>query len=484
MARDVAIMDVLGPNPNQTMQYLAAMASKAGGSAKYGNQTLKIWNNIKGFEAPEMPTLANVFGSVRNIQAFAKLGMAWISSWTDPMFAKMTANYNGFAGRHVMARMKGLSDSETRRFATVLGIVADYGVDRAMQSHRFGEVAGHGLTRKLADQTLRMSFLTPWTNATKQAFHMEFLNFLARESTNTIDEIPAELKRAFKTYGITSKDWDAIRHSQKEILRGERFINPAALDDMDLVTKFNGMIYSERQLAVPEGDARARALLNQGLAPGTIGGEAIRSATQFKMFPVSMMMTHYGRMLLAQNNTNRLAYGAQLLIGTTILGGIAYQAKEMAKGRDPINPKDNPKAFFGAALLQGGGVGILGDFLFSDQNRYGGGLAKTLAGPSLQMVDDILAKGIIGNTQKVAFGDEGLAETFGQTGVDLLNYLPYQTFYNRLAFERAFKDQLGRQVNPKWDANKRKAMRRKEKETGQKTWWKPGQLTPDRAPEL
>jgi hypothetical protein len=34
MARDVAIMDVLGPNPNQTMQYLAAMSSKAGGKMK------------------------------------------------------------------------------------------------------------------------------------------------------------------------------------------------------------------------------------------------------------------------------------------------------------------------------------------------------------------------------------------------------------------------------------------------------------------
>jgi len=484
MARDVAIMKVLGPNPNQTVQYLAAMASKSGGNMKYGNDSLKIWNNIKGFEAPENPTLGNVFGSVRNVQTFSKLGMAWISSWTDPMFAKMTANYNGFAGRHVMSRMKGLTDAETRRFATTLGIIADYGVDRALQSHRFGEVSGHGLTRQMADQTLRLSLLTPWTNATKQAFHMEFLHFLAQQSTKSIDEVAPELQRTFKTYGITSKDWDAIRHSQKEVLRGERFINPASLDDMDLTAKFNGMIYSERQLAVPEGDARVRALLNQGMAPGTWGGELIRSALQFKTFPVSMMMTHFGRMALAQNNTNRLAYGAQLFIGTTLLGGVAYQAEEIAKGRDPMNPADDPAKFFGAAALQGGGIGIFGDFLFADQTRFGRSFAETVAGPSAQLVDDFILDGIVGNTQKMAFDDKSFGETFGKTAVDTLNYLPYQVFYNRLGFERGVKDQLGRLTNPKWDANKRKAMRRKRKETGQQYWWKPGSVTPERAPEL
>ncbi|MDE8420560.1 hypothetical protein, partial [Klebsiella pneumoniae] len=52
------------------------------------------------------------------------------------------------------------------------------------------------------------------------------------------------------------------------------------------------------------------------------------------------------------------------------------------EGKRPT-PTD-AQAFWGAAVLQGGGFGIFGDFLQSSQNRFGGGFLGSLAGPLFQ----------------------------------------------------------------------------------------------------
>ena len=47
------------------------------------------------------------------------------------------------------------------------------------------------------------------------------------------------------------------------------------------------------------------------------------------------------------------------------------------------------KEFFGAALIEGCGLGIFGDYLFSDVNRFGGGIVSTAFGPTGQLAEDV-----------------------------------------------------------------------------------------------
>jgi hypothetical protein len=42
-----------------------------------------------------------------------------------------------------------------------------------------------------------------------------------------------------------------------------------------------------------------------------------------------------------------------------------------------------------AAMVQGGGAGLMGDFLFGEYNRFGGGMASSLAGPFVGDVDQL-----------------------------------------------------------------------------------------------
>jgi hypothetical protein len=63
-------------------------------------------------------------------------------------------------------------------------------------------------------------------------------------------------------------------------------------------------------------------------------------------------------------------------------GGMFRMAvRDATNGNPPRDPRD-PKAMF-AALMQGGGISLVGDFVFGETNRMGGGLMDTIAGPVL-----------------------------------------------------------------------------------------------------
>src|SRR5262249_55445818 len=150
-----------------------------------------------------------------------------------------------------------------------------------------------------------------------------------------------------------------------------------------LADRYVAMIMRETKFAVPESTIAARAGMISQNQPGTVMGELIRSAGQFKAFGVSVVMMHGGRLfpeLTAGSKARGFAYAGGLLILSTLLGALSMQLKEIAGGRDPrrMDMSEMGAKFWGAAILQGGGLGIYGDFLFADVNRFGSGLGVTL----------------------------------------------------------------------------------------------------------
>lgn len=143
---------------------------------------------------------------------------------------------------------------------------------------------------------------------------------------------------------------------------------------------------------------------------------------------------------------------------------------------------DNAK-FWAAAFTQGGGAGIYGDFLFSDVNRFGSGLVSTFIGPTANLIDDT-AKLTLGNAQQFVRGEEMnlTSDMIRFAG----SYAPgIQLWYSRLAFERHVIDQLEQLADPA-AANRRyrRIQQRARRDVGQEYWWRQGDRTPDRAPDL
>ena len=153
--------------------------------------------------------------------------------------------------------------------------------------------------------------------------------------------------------------------------------------------------------------------------------------------------------------------------------------KDIARGRDP-RPID--LKFAGAAMAQGGGWGIFGDFLFSDMNRYGQGFWTTLSGPMGGLAND-LGKLTIGNIQELVSREK---TQFSSELVGMLSkYTPGSSlWYGRLVLERLVFDQLQRLTDPKADKKFRRIMNKRNKDYKQNFWWKKGKTFPDRTPQF
>jgi hypothetical protein len=213
---------------------------------------------------------------------------------------------------------------------------------------------------------------------------------------------------------------------------------------------------------------------------GTAAGELIGLFGTFKSFPVSVMMTQASMMMSQKTGVGKVAYGSSLLVGMTVLGALALQMKEIAKGRDP-RPMDTWD-FWLASMLQGGGVGLFGDLIFSDANRFGGGLTSTFAGPTVGLLNDTW-KLTAGNIQEMAQGDD--TDFIAETIKYAKKYNPvFNQFYINHAFDRVIFDTIEDMADIGIEKKRRKAERKREADYGNSSWWKAGEYLPSRAPSV
>ena len=195
------------------------------------------------------------------------------------------------------------------------------------------------------------------------------------------------------------------------------------------------MLNNEAEIAVPTPGARERAIIRWGHQPGTPAGEAFRTVMQFKSFGITILTKVVGRHTHGAKGQYADLAGrgyvgfATYIAMATALGLASYQAKEIVKGRKPLNAEDPQEAMklLMAGALQGGGLGLLGDFLFAEYNRFGGGLVDTLGGPSVSTVSDLYK--ILTKTKYSLVDDD----TDGDVSSELINFtksnLPFANLF-------------------------------------------------------
>jgi hypothetical protein len=509
MTKDIAAMEVLGPNPSGTIQWLKQVVRKqamdkasgrpSGFSASQGRAIDKansteqkidaLWGSIRGtLETPVNGWWARSLAGTRSIITASVLGSAMLSSGSDIGTSALTRAFNGLTTKGAFADIVKAMQPSTRREAVAAGLILDSAMHVFHQQARYvGTLDGPGWTSFIADRVLTYSGLTPWTQSARHAFGLAFMRTAAEHAGAPFDAIPQGLREAFSRYGITPLDWERMRKlPQHDMGNGTFIMRPNEIAERvsdKLSQKYLGMIQSETEYAVPSGSHQSKiALLNQN-QPGTFIGEVLRSFAQFKSFGAVFAILHGQRIhgLIAAGQPGKGAlYAASLLISTTLFGALSLQLKSLAAGRDPRNMAD--PVFLPAALLAGGGLGIYGDFLFSNINRYGGGFATTLGGPLVQRANDFwnLTGGNIiqlASGDKTNFGKEALKFAKGMTPGSNL-------WYVKLAWERILWDSIQKAVDPEAARSFKNQQRYFQREMGQGYWWKPGEWTPQRAPDL
>lgn len=502
MARDIALMDRFGPNPEAGLEFIKQTIIKEGAMAKTpqaqnaAELTTKVMDQMyRHFTGeasiPHNKPFASVASETRQWLVSAQLGAAMLSAISDVGFQQITAAMNGLPGWRVAARQLALMNPANvgdRELAISLGLIADEASSvMSAQQRLYGEAWGGKTAQRFADGVMRASGLAPWTQAGRHAFGLEYLAFMARQSDQAFDALPKMLRGSFERYGVTPAQWDEVRRAITE-RNGGRYIDVNELADEKLARQIMMMIRQETHFAVPSVSLYGRTALAGTSPPGTIAGELSRSFLMYKNFGITLVMTHGRRMARQSTWRGKLGYGGALLTTSTMLGAVSLQLKEISKGRDPRPMGDengiDPK-FAMAAMMQGGGFGIFGDFIFSDANRFGGGLASTIAGPVFGAGEDVLYRGVVANAQKAIAGDADKINP----GNDIVRLLERYTpggslWYGRLAYQRLVLDQIREMADPDHADRFKRLERRYERDYGQDHWWRPGELAPDRPADL
>lgn len=500
MARDTAMLEVLGPNPEWTVRYLRDLAMQAAANPQAAADAAwridSLWHWVSGTANTPVHEAGATF--MREARAFitaARLGGAVLSAVSDFATMRQVQAWNGLPAVGWMSdylRLLNPAAAEDRRTAVRAGLLAEAWAQRAAGAMRNqADIVGTGIGSRVADTVLRASGLNAHTQAARWAIGMETLGVLADQAGRQIDELPPFLRAALGRYGIGAAEWDILRARGVVQMGGSTFLSPemvtrsapagAERAHLEAATRLLEFVQTEGRFAVPEHGALERSYMLGQTRPGTWTGEFLRSAMQFKTFPVTIMMMHLGR-ALNQEGGNRATYLASFAIGTTLMGALALQLKATAAGRDPRDMTDH--RFWGAAFAQGGGAGIVGDFLFTAVNRADQSFYMNMVGgPAGGLVDDVAR---IAGLNVTALMD---GERERAIGADLSRFLrnnaPGTTlWYTRLAMDRLIWDRLQWWADPdagrRFRAQERRAMR----DTGQEFWWAPGEDAPRRGPDV
>lgn len=505
LGSDIARMRVLGPNPRAGLEFAAQAAQSRASNLGDTRLEARVETAIKqartmlshasgAANVPEHLATAAFFGGVRHTLASAQLGSAMLSSATDIATMRSAATELGMDRSALMKQAMLLATSpEARAQAASLGYVAETLAEVGATMARYaGDSFGPELTKRLSAATFRLSGLSFWTDMNRIAFRMEFAAMLGQSAGKTFDQLHPQLRTAFARRGIGAADWDRLRAAENIFSprEGTAFISPdwmrthsglPAGEAEGLAMRLSMLVEEQLEYAVPTAKIGARAALIGDTAPGSFSGELLRSGGMYKGFTFSFTLGQYARMMQRQGVWNRALYAVRLGGGMFVLGALAVQIKQLARGDDP-RPMYEPK-FLAAALLQSGGIGIFGDFFASANSRVGGGVASTLAGPAIGLIGDV-TKLTAGNVIDAGAGrDMHLGRDLAQFAG---RYTPVASslWYARAAYQRMVIDQLQNALDPEAEANWRRQTRQRERDYGTRSWWQRGEMLPDRAPDL
>lgn len=519
MARDIAAIERLGPNPQAMLTFLKQRIEQAGQARQKGDtvpfaggktradsrargkiSTIdNMWEAYRGNAEVAVDTqAANAFAITRNWLTSAILGGAVISAVpTDPIFQKLARSFVGIPALGEARDLVKALGKGSRMEAVRGGLILDSAMHTfSTQARYLGTLSGPQWSRWLPDRILAWQGLTAWTQAGRHSFGLSFQGMLADRAGKSLAELKAarkgSLERAtantLERWGFSAEDWDRIRQARLHERDGATFMRPHEIAEVDeqLAERIQEMILQETEFAVPSSTLRGRAFTRFGTKPGTLWGEIVRSAAMFKSFAVTYALL-YGSRAWREFGQSRAAgarYASAVFLTTAMGGAVSLWLKDILAGRDPrpITGKDgNPLPFFGQAAMQGGGFGIYGDFILGDVNRYGGGLSNMIGGPVVDTLNDFRNL-TFGNAIQFASGDTTNAAEEARRFVQK-NTPGRSLWFLRLAYDRVLMDNLRRLTDPKAD----KAFRRKSRYVsglGTDTWWSPGQTVPERGPDL
>ena len=498
MARDLALIREMGPNPEMTYQTLRRAAMKMqdleGGRWKSSSiaNLDATWRSIKGFEQTGNPRVASALSNARTFVSTTRLGFATITSIPDIANGWATILFNGGSGgRYLLRRMQQLipiAAKAGKKDAKRYGLLVDQTLNAMQAANKYTDDNLAGKMRLFSNAYYNFTLMTPFQAGQETAVRMSLLDTVGTIANRLDANLPLNKRQAsfMKRYGIDHAD-------MKELYRYyDGKTGMIALDQIDdeiLRMKVNAAILEEGNYGAPNPTARSRAVTSLGFQGGSLAGEGARFVTQWKSFMIILNQTSLARVKNTALNRHDLGAGFNsgyimaYLSSMTMLGMLSFQLKEIAKGREPApmkTPSETAKIAM-AGFIQSGAGGVFADYVFSPTNRYGKKfLESTLVPPTLQFADDIL-----GNFLMTDFDTEEGAERWWENKLEKMDRGVANAIQSSVPFVNAWQTKL---IWDQWvvrnvisEEQNDKRIRRGERvveERGSDFWWRPDEALP------
>lgn len=494
--KQAGILDVAGPSYEDNIKKVMDAISNNIINDKerdYFNATVKqqIDYDIASLDGraniPLNYTLARSAAIIRSNNRLSMLGGSLLSQVSDLAVAASSIKFQGGDGYliGVSKLIKGMltrySNDEGKAILNGLGTVSDSYMAAAFDKSGVEDGAGKiwGNMERVAFKLFGVNW---WTNKMHTIAGDGFMTSLGSFNKTAHESLPDTLRRTLSDYGIGMDEWQILRSGAKEV-RGKPWIIPDEVQNMrpqmeqfiknkfpelspqvldtrintslsklenNLRSYYSDLIYG----STAEPTARTRIAVAGHAKKGTWGGEMWNMFSQFKMFPTSFVQGVLGRQiykrgydtfkdLILRGKGDNLGL-VQLLLASTLCGAVSLSLKDIQRGKTQRDYTD-PKTWV-AAMAQGGGLGIYGDFLFSDVSRLQGGPFEALAGPTFGTAGRVLVLAM--QSRDYLAGSEN--EPSGASAVNLLiNNTPFvNTLWLKPILNYLFLYNLQETMNP------------------------------------
>ncbi|EMB6790963.1 hypothetical protein VAA37_002397 [Salmonella enterica] len=503
LSRDIASLETFGPNPDYMFRSLLNDYSSADARSNRGNaykvrherdKTESLYNYVTGKTLPVgNRRLAESADFLRQWLISSRLGSALLSSFSDAGTMRLLAKVNNLPQMQLWNNtLRGFNptDADFKRLARRSGL----GLDSVIgEINRFGMgTLSPSKARVLSNAVMRASGLNYWTDANKIGFGTTMMSAYGHlvKTVDRMDKLDPQDHKIARTKA-DQNTWDIWRMAEQEDWGGgnDTMLTPESIMRIDnkrladagykdpegaklrAMQSLLGAVLEEADLGVTTPGMRDQHWMTGRFQRGTITGELGRSVMLFKSFPISFVMKHWARASAMDGRMGVAKYMASLMVSTTLLGALAYQAKQISSGNNPDDM--STLTFWQNALLQGGGLGLYGDLLLSDHTRYGSGAFESLLGPVFGEMDDVIKilQGIPVNAV------EGKPQ---QTGGDIVKLIKGLTPFGNLWYTKAVTNHLIFNQAQEWlsPGYLERSEARAKKQFNTSYWWAPHEMIP------
>lgn len=506
MSRDIALVERLGPNSAATFKHFndrtlqdeirqnPAAIKKLEKDATFNE---RLFDAVSGKDQVVDQRVANAFQSFRNWMTASKLGKVVITALSDEagMMSTAVANHVPYS-QALLEELKRVTPGKARSFAEHSGL----GVD-AMMGHmnRFAqEEFGSSFSSKMASSVMRLSGAERMWAARRQGLGTVIMSSLGKLTRNIehVTDLSVEDHGVLANKGVTDTNWQVWRRATPENWGGtSNVLTPksiwsipdAQLKDLgdptalkrEAATQLLAHTLEEAGMGAMDTGPRQRIAVNLGTQRGSYGGEIWRSMNLFRGFAFSMMMKHWAR-AADMPGTSRIKYLAPLFVYGTVMAALGNQIRNLISGVDPenMNPKEN-LAFWGKAILRGGGFGFFGDFLQNEISQNDTSLAAALGGPAATTTEDLLnlTHGAFFKNKRGEKTDEkAKLIRFVKGNIPLINM-----WYTQAAMDHLLWNNIQEAASPGYLA---RMQAKQEANYGKTYYWRPTEAVPHAAPDF